>query len=233
MEEVVAKEEQLGEDSGDKLAFPSICSLKLVNLPKLRSFYSGNLTLECPSLSDMWWKNCTNMHTFSSGLLITPKLSNIWADGKTLEVEERACSATMAHNPRSVLAFLFILNVLLAIAGHAVAGRDIPTDSKNTDMKQPEWFIEHDRSVLIPGFGRVMVPKLHKGEHFNPFTYNPVTGTSGGSGGIGSTGGSGIGTVDGGSHNYVPGGDDTLVPNPGVEVPNPGSGGGVPAAARP
>ncbi|KAA8542624.1 hypothetical protein F0562_023776 [Nyssa sinensis] len=88
MEEVVAKEEQLGEDSGDKLAFPSICSLKLVNLPKLRSFYSGNLTLECPSLSDLWRKNCTNMHTFSSRLLITPKLSNIWADGKTLKVGE-------------------------------------------------------------------------------------------------------------------------------------------------
>ncbi|KAA8524541.1 hypothetical protein F0562_010964 [Nyssa sinensis] len=97
MEEVVAKEEQLGEDSGDKLAFPSICGLELVNLPKLRSFYSGNLTLECPSLSDLWWKNCTNMLTFSSRLLITPKLSNIWADGKTLEVEGDLNSSIQQH----------------------------------------------------------------------------------------------------------------------------------------
>uniref|UniRef100_A0A5B7AL18 Cell wall protein n=1 Tax=Davidia involucrata TaxID=16924 RepID=A0A5B7AL18_DAVIN len=142
----------------------------------------------------------------------------------------------MAHNPHSILACFFIFNILLAIAGHAVvAGRDIPTDSKNTDKKQPEWFIEHDGSVLIPGFGRVMIPKVHKGSSFNPFTYNPVTGTSGGGTGSGSIGGGGgsIGSGDGGSPNYVPGGDDTFVPNPGFEVPIPGSGGGVPAAARP
>ncbi|KAA8538995.1 hypothetical protein F0562_025687 [Nyssa sinensis] len=83
MEEVVAKE-KLGEDFGDKLAFPSICILKLVNLPKLRSFYSGNLTLECLSLSNMDLENCPDMYTFSSGLLITPMLSNIRADGKRL-----------------------------------------------------------------------------------------------------------------------------------------------------
>uniref|UniRef100_A0A5B7ALA5 Cell wall protein n=2 Tax=Davidia involucrata TaxID=16924 RepID=A0A5B7ALA5_DAVIN len=142
----------------------------------------------------------------------------------------------MAHNPHSVLAFLFIFNILLAIAGHAVAGRDIPINSENTDKKQPESFIGHDGTVLIPGFGRVIVPKFGKfgkGSSFNPFTYNPITGTSGGTG-IGSTGGGGnIGSGGGTSRNYVPGGDDTFVPNPGVEVPIPGSGGNVPAAARP
>jgi hypothetical protein len=30
---------------------------------------------------------------------------------------------------------------------------------------------------------------------------------------------------------YVPGDDDTFVPNPGVEVPNPDSGGAVPIPA--
>ncbi|CAK9157625.1 unnamed protein product [Ilex paraguariensis] len=83
----------------------------------------------------------------------------------------------MAYKSGSILAFLFILNVLLSLSGHAHAGRDIPmNDSKNTDKKQPESFF--DGSVLIPGFGRVMVPT--EGSPFNPFTYNPVTGTNGG-----------------------------------------------------
>ncbi|KAA8538882.1 hypothetical protein F0562_025574 [Nyssa sinensis] len=97
MEEVVAKEEQLGEDSGDKLAFPSIWRLILGDLPKLRSFYSGNLTLECPSLWHLTLENCTNMHTFSSGLLITPELENIDADGETLEVEGDLNSSIQQH----------------------------------------------------------------------------------------------------------------------------------------
>lgn len=55
----------------------------------------------------------------------------------------------------------------------------------------------------------------------NPFT--------GGTGGTGT--GSGSGSPPGRS--YVPGGDDTFVPNPGFEVPIPGSGGRVPPALHP
>ncbi|CAK9157627.1 unnamed protein product [Ilex paraguariensis] len=136
----------------------------------------------------------------------------------------------MAYKSGSILAFLFILNVLLSLSGHALAGRDIPmNDSKNTDKKQPESFF--DGSVLIPGFGRVMVPRI--GSPFNPFTYNPVTGTNGGTGAtipgfgsIPSTGGTSSGS-------YVPGGDDTFVPNPGFEVPTPGSGSSIPAPSGP
>ncbi|KAA8538887.1 hypothetical protein F0562_025579 [Nyssa sinensis] len=97
MEEVLAKEEQLGEDSGDKLAFPSLFRMVLENLPKLRSFYSGNLTLECPSLWHLTLENCTNMHTFSSGLLITPELENTDADGEMLEVEGDLNSSIQQH----------------------------------------------------------------------------------------------------------------------------------------
>ncbi|XP_057506592.1 putative cell wall protein [Actinidia eriantha] len=143
----------------------------------------------------------------------------------------------MAYNPKSVLAFLLILNILLAIAGPTLAGRETPKSSEETDTKQPQSFIGRDPSVLIPGFGRYMHTKKCKG--FNPFNYNPITGTNGGTGGIGSTGGGssgsggagtsgGAGGIGGSSgsgggapHNYVPGGDDTFVPNPGVEVPNP------------
>ncbi|XP_059660974.1 putative cell wall protein [Cornus florida] len=130
----------------------------------------------------------------------------------------------MAYKPHSFLALLLVFNFVLAIA---VQARDVPTNSKTTDEKlQPEMFMHHDGSVLIPGIGRVMLPpKFHQG--FNPFTYNPVTGSSGGSG-VGSTG-SGGGT----GRSYVPGGDDTFVPNPGVEVPIPGGGGNLPAPASP
>ncbi|XP_022764046.1 putative cell wall protein [Durio zibethinus] len=117
-------------------------------------------------------------------------------------------SLVMAYKFSSLLlCHIFIVNILLAIAGQATATRDIPSNPKNDDqMKQPEWLIEHDRSVLIPGIGRVMLPPVLK-------PHNPYTG-----GNIGSTiGGTG----------YIPGGDDTFVPNPGFEVPIPGHGAGT------
>uniref|UniRef100_A0A5B6Z5Z3 Uncharacterized protein n=1 Tax=Davidia involucrata TaxID=16924 RepID=A0A5B6Z5Z3_DAVIN len=83
MEEVVAKEEQ-GQDSGEKLVFPTVWNIGLQNLPNLRSFYSGNLTLEWPSLNTLGLMDCPNMHTFSSGLLITPKLCSVYVDRKRL-----------------------------------------------------------------------------------------------------------------------------------------------------
>ncbi|KAL2474562.1 putative cell wall protein [Abeliophyllum distichum] len=118
-----------------------------------------------------------------------------------------------------VVSFLFMLSIVLSVAGYAFAGRDIPKDSK----KQPQWF-GYDGTVLVPGLGRYMVPK--KGTLVNPITYNPITGSNGGNGfSI-----PGFGGVGGGSN--IPGGDDTFVPNPGVEVPNP-VGGSIPAPSAP
>ncbi|GFS41099.1 hypothetical protein Acr_00g0072290 [Actinidia rufa] len=93
---------------------------------------------------------------------------------------------------QSSLSFL-ILNILLAIAGPTLAGRETPKSSEETDTKQPQSFIGKDPSVLIPGFGRYMHTKKCKG--FNPFTYNPITGTNGGTGGVGSTGAVAAGLV--------------------------------------
>ncbi|KAK4484430.1 hypothetical protein RD792_007011 [Penstemon davidsonii] len=120
-------------------------------------------------------------------------------------------------------AFLFIL--LVSLATNIVSGRNIPTDDKAGQVKHPEWLGHFDGTVLVPGIGRFMVPK--KGSHVNPFTYNPITGTNTGNGAIipgigGSTGG----------NSYIPGGDDTTLPNPGVEVPNPAAG-GLPAPSTP
>ncbi|GMJ06432.1 hypothetical protein HRI_004312400 [Hibiscus trionum] len=98
---------------------------------------------------------------------------------------------------------LFAVGILLAVSGQAI---DM---SKNDDqMKHPE-FLKHDRSFLIPGLGRVLLPPVFK--HHHPHSTSHSGGTS--------TGG----------NNQIPGGDDTFVPNPGFEVPIPGGRG----AARP
>lgn len=98
--------------------------------------------------------------------------------------------------------------ILVAIATEtAVAGRSVP---EKDEVKQPEWLFHHDGSFLIPGIGRVLVPPAFGG--FSPNT--PYTGNAGGG-------------------SYVPGGDDTFVPNPGFEVPNPANGGAAPAPSRP
>ncbi|XWS54245.1 hypothetical protein CRYUN_Cryun10bG0074200 [Craigia yunnanensis] len=105
-----------------------------------------------------------------------------------------------------LLARVFLVSILLAIAGQAVAKRNIPRNPKNDDqMKQPEWLTKHDRSVLIPGLGRVLLPPVLK--HHKPYT-GSIGGNSGRTGGTG----------------HIPGGDDTFVPNPGFEVPIPGQG---------
>lgn len=103
----------------------------------------------------------------------------------------------------SLLARVFVISILLVFAVVA-AKRDnnIPRNPGNdAQMKHhiPEWAIEPDNSVLIPGIGRVMLPPVFK-------PCNPYTGSIGN---------------NGGGTSYIPGGDDTFVPNPGFEVPTP------------
>lgn len=128
----------------------------------------------------------------------------------------------------SIIAFLFV--VINVLAGSALAGRHTAAtggggDDDRNKLVQPESFV--DGKVLVPGLGRYyLFPR--PGTHFDPFTYNPVTGNSGS--------GTGLGTgTPGGSRFYIPGGDDTFIPNPGVEVPIPGGGGSstFPPAADP
>ncbi|KAL8045334.1 hypothetical protein ABFX02_08G106700 [Erythranthe guttata] len=127
----------------------------------------------------------------------------------------------MAFHSRAFLGFVVFLSIYLAVHHATVEARNIPADAK----LQPEWFGHFDRSVLIPGIGRVMLPP--KGSHFN-FNYDPITGAPNGNG-VSIPGVGGGDPAGGGSpRSYVPGGDDTLLPNPGVEVPNPNGGSRVP-----
>lgn len=113
--------------------------------------------------------------------------------------------------------FFFVFLLVSSLALEAAAARDLPSGS----MAQPQ--MSFDGSVWVPGLGRFMLPK--KGT--KSLDYNPITGSPGGNGvtipGFESSGG---------RRNYIPGGDDTFIPNPGTEVPNP-SGGGVPAPSSP
>ncbi|KAM1015777.1 hypothetical protein FF1_045395 [Malus domestica] len=123
----------------------------------------------------------------------------------------------MAYKTRSsVLTLISISVILLALVGRAVSGRNVPTTSNKDDKKQPQWFLDHDRSFVIPGIGRVMLPPLY---NVSPYAPPPSIGSPGGS--VGSPS----------SDDYVPGGDDTYIPNPGYEVPTPGNGGGSPTGA--
>lgn len=114
----------------------------------------------------------------------------------------------------SLLPLVSICVILLVITDQAVAGRNVPENANKDEMKQPQFWFGNDGSYLIPGIGRVLKP--HK---FFPYTSPFTTPSIGGS--SGSSGSSGTGT-SGSGHKYIPGADDTFVPNPGFEVPNPG-----------
>jgi len=130
----------------------------------------------------------------------------------------------MVQTAYSFFALFLIFNILLVTTQQAVAGRSIAKNSDNDDKKEPQFLFKHDHGKLhYPGIGHLGFPP-----HFGLAPNNPFIGGTGGSGsgsGSGSSSGSGAGSGSSG-HNYVPGGDDTFVPNPGFEVPNPGSGGG-------
>ncbi|QCE09646.1 putative cell wall protein [Vigna unguiculata] len=118
----------------------------------------------------------------------------------------------MASKVSSLFAFVLITTILLATTWQAVARRHTKLKySYKGDKKQPQFFFPSDG--YSPGFGRLGFPPF--------FGFTPQNPNIGGGGGEVEPA-----PVSGGG--YVPGGDDTFVPNPGFEVPNPRNGGGVP-----
>lgn len=108
----------------------------------------------------------------------------------------------MARSSSSLLV-LAVLVVAAAACSTTAAARSVPAEEKKTaapaaaDVKQPETF--HEGTVLIPGLGRFELGS----------TYVPdITGVDH--------------SVPAAEHGqFLPGADDTWVPNPGFEVPNP------------
>ena len=130
----------------------------------------------------------------------------------------------MAKTIHSIILLVLVFNLLISTS---IGGRDLPNTNikKPDDIKHPESFFSYDRGFLIPGVGLGIRPKSKKG--YNPFTYNPITG---GNNGIPSFT---IPSFGGGSGGYIPGGDNTLVPIPGSEVPNPAGSGNIPGSDSP
>jgi hypothetical protein len=95
---------------------------------------------------------------------------------------------------------LVVLVVVLAAAVACSATRPVPTRQRaaaEEDVRRPDTL--HEGTVLIPGMGRYEI-----GSHYIPDI-----------GGLDHS-------VPAATHGqFIPGADDTWVPNPGFEVPNP------------
>ncbi|XP_022635612.1 uncharacterized protein LOC111241485 [Vigna radiata var. radiata] len=74
IKEITRNEE---EDDCDQIIFGRLRWIKLECLPRLRRFYSGNATLQCPCLQKMMITECSNMITFSEGVIKLAMFSGI------------------------------------------------------------------------------------------------------------------------------------------------------------
>ncbi|TXG69557.1 hypothetical protein EZV62_004492 [Acer yangbiense] len=73
MTEIVAN----GDVKEDEIIFNKLRTLELTDLSNLTSFYSGNYTLNFPSLNELRVTRCSKMKFFSSGISSTPMLQQI------------------------------------------------------------------------------------------------------------------------------------------------------------
>ncbi|WOK93730.1 cell wall protein [Canna indica] len=101
----------------------------------------------------------------------------------------------------SLLGLLCFAQVLAAAAARTAPVSSGEKAAPEADKKEPECD-SHEGTVLIPGIGRYMIgshekPALRGLDHSGPAAAHGQ---------------------------YLPGGDDTFVPNPGFEVPNPFTG---------
>ena len=64
VEEIVAKEE--GIETTNLFVFPQLTTLKLQNLPELRSFYPRNHTSKWPALKGLYINKCDKLKIFGS-----------------------------------------------------------------------------------------------------------------------------------------------------------------------
>ncbi|KAK2640389.1 hypothetical protein Ddye_028184 [Dipteronia dyeriana] len=74
VEEIVAKEGEAVEEEPTRFLFPKMISLKLHNLPKLRTFYPGRHTIEGPVLKNLELYHCGKVRIFISEVLSIQEL---------------------------------------------------------------------------------------------------------------------------------------------------------------
>ena len=74
IEEIIASDD---ESDASELAFMKLKYLKLINLPRLRSFCKGKYSLKFPLLKKLFVVDCPMMETFSHGVSNAPKLREV------------------------------------------------------------------------------------------------------------------------------------------------------------
>ncbi|THU66078.1 hypothetical protein C4D60_Mb05t10400 [Musa balbisiana] len=96
----------------------------------------------------------------------------------------------------SSLPLVILFLGLLSFAQVTLAGRSVPA---NSDKKETTECVGQEGTVVIPGVGRYKIGS-HEMPAFRGLDHSGPAAANG---------------------QYLPGNDDTFVPNPGFEVPNP------------
>ncbi|KAF3339520.1 putative cell wall protein [Carex littledalei] len=115
----------------------------------------------------------------------------------------------MASNSKPCyLSILLLLIIFSSFTQLSVAARPTPrtektvakstTQASSTDKKQTD--CEQESSVVVPGIGRYMAGSNYHGPDFSGLDHSIPAATHA---------------------QYLPGIDDTIIPNPGLEIPNP------------
>ncbi|KAI4313403.1 hypothetical protein L6164_026388 [Bauhinia variegata] len=132
IKEIVADKVNADAEEGDhEIAFSKMKIIKLLSLPLLESFCSGNYAFKFSSLENALIYECPNLKTYSKGVNITPKLWKV-----EVELEDKDCCEFISNVvPFNVLKALINLeelevkNCSNAEAVFLLDGKDI--DDKN------------------------------------------------------------------------------------------------------
>ncbi|RDY04607.1 putative disease resistance protein, partial [Mucuna pruriens] len=114
IKEIVKKEDEV---ASDEIIFRRLTALRLISLPRLVSFYSGNATLEFTYLQEAWVVQCPKMKTFSQGLVNAPIIFGIFTALEDCHLDddlnttiERLYHQQVTNSSSKLKYYLFISN---------------------------------------------------------------------------------------------------------------------------
>lgn len=88
--------EQMEENSIEKVMLPKVHTIRLIKLPKLACFISGNRSFEWPNLERLVIEDCPTMKKFSLVSQVVPKLNAVEV-GYGLQVWNGDLDSTIQH----------------------------------------------------------------------------------------------------------------------------------------
>ncbi|XP_052728349.1 uncharacterized protein LOC108328951 [Vigna angularis] len=161
----IARNEE--EDGCDEIIFGRLRSIKLEYLPKLISFYSGNATLQCPSLQTVMVTECPNMITFSKGVIKLAMFSGIQTSEDsdfTFHVDLNTSVESLLHE-KDIFNYskLMILDYYLGMYG-VHHRKPIVSHNFFGSFKKLEFDAACKRTILIPSH---VLPYLKNLEELN------------------------------------------------------------------